>query len=1067
MELRDQLQASLGAAYRIGRELGGGGMSRVFVAEETALGRSVVVKVLSPELAAGVNLDRFKREIRVAARLQHPHIVPVLNAGESEGLPYYTMPYVEGQSLRARVVADGPIPIGEAVSILRDVAKALEYAHARDVVHRDIKPDNVLLAGNAAVVTDFGIAKALSASKTLPSGATLTQVGTSLGTPAYMAPEQAAADPATDHRADIYAFGILAYEVLAGRPPFAGRTPQKMLAAQMSERPVPIQELRPDVPAPLADLVMRCLEKTADDRPQTAASLVQALDTVTSSSAHTAAPQLLLGGRGALQRALVVYAAAFAIVVLLARVATAEIGLPDWLFPGAVVLMLIGLPVILFTGYVQRTVQRAFTKTPTLTPGGTPVPPSTMATLALRASPHVSWRRTTAGGVVALGALVVLTATYMVLRALGIGPAGSLLGAGKLRSRDRLIVTDFRASGADTSLAAVASEAVRTDLGESGVISIVAPGDVASSLRFMQRPPGSRVDLPLAREVATRQGAAAVVDGDITSLGAGYVVTLRLVRADSGAVLASFHATADAPRDLLPTLDQLTRRLRGKIGESLKSVHADPPLEQVTTASLPALRKYAEAVRANDIDADYDRAIQLLREAVALDSTFAMGYRKLGTALYNRRLPEESSDSAFAKAYQYRDHLTERERNLALGSYFEMGPGRNRGKAVAAYEAVLATDSTDPTATNNLGVARLMRRQYASAESLYQRQITNGSSAGVLSYTNLAVAQFNAGRIPDAAATITLARQRFPGNPALDLAEIWFLYQRGELDSLSALAERARHNAQPRVAATGDGLAANLAMVEGRLRDWSRYQAAARAVDAAGGATSPPLADSVTAIWAEAWFRGQPVRAVTELDSLLRRKPLRALPVLERPYFEIAQLYARAARPDRARAILAEYSAEVKDSVLTLADTPDLHTTLGEIALAEHRPRDAMVEFRRGDTLSDGYPSRCAPCLPIRLARAYDAAGAADSAMASYEHYLVIPWVGRLAEVDLDRSYRASTYKRLGELYENKGDRRRAAEWYGKFVRLWRNADPELQPVVADAKRRLAKLGGEPSVNVQ
>jgi len=212
-DLRTQLQASLGSAYTIGRELGGGGMSRVFVAQDAALGRPVVVKVLAPELTAGVNVDRFKREIRVAASLQHPHIVPVLHAGETDGLPYFTMPFVEGQSLRTRLTQVGALPIGEVVSILRDVAKALEFAHARDVVHRDIKPDNVLLAGNAAVVTDFGIAKALSASRTSP-GATLTQAGTSLGTPAYMAPEQAAADPTTNHRADIYAFGVLGYELL-------------------------------------------------------------------------------------------------------------------------------------------------------------------------------------------------------------------------------------------------------------------------------------------------------------------------------------------------------------------------------------------------------------------------------------------------------------------------------------------------------------------------------------------------------------------------------------------------------------------------------------------------------------------------------------------------------------------------------------------------------------------------------------------------------------------------------------------------------------------------------------
>src|SRR5499433_1245988 len=181
-ELRDDLQSALGTSYTLERELGGGGMSRVFLAEETALGRKVVVKLLSPELLAGVNVDRFRREIQLAARLQQAQIVPVLSAGETNGVPYYTMPFVDGESLRARLARQRQLPVQEVVSILRDVTRALAYAHEHGVVHRDIKPDNVLLSGGTAVVTDFGIAKALAAAKSHRLGATLTQAGTSLGT---------------------------------------------------------------------------------------------------------------------------------------------------------------------------------------------------------------------------------------------------------------------------------------------------------------------------------------------------------------------------------------------------------------------------------------------------------------------------------------------------------------------------------------------------------------------------------------------------------------------------------------------------------------------------------------------------------------------------------------------------------------------------------------------------------------------------------------------------------------------------------------------------------------------
>jgi len=277
--LRERLQAALGSAYTLDRELAGGGMSHVFVATETALRRRVVVKVLSPQLAEGISAERFAREIELAANLQDPHIVPVLNAGVAGNLPWFTMPYVEGESLRARLT-DGTLPYAEAFGILRDVAMALEYAHAHGIVHRDIKPENVLLAGRTAVVADFGIAKALSAARTDLGGhnATLTSAGQSIGTPAYMAPEQAAGDP-IDHRADLYAWGVMAWELLAGRHPFAGKaSSQQLIAAHLAERPPELAEAKPGIAPALATFVMRCMEKNPGDRPASAGAIIAALD---------------------------------------------------------------------------------------------------------------------------------------------------------------------------------------------------------------------------------------------------------------------------------------------------------------------------------------------------------------------------------------------------------------------------------------------------------------------------------------------------------------------------------------------------------------------------------------------------------------------------------------------------------------------------------------------------------------------------------------------------------------------------------------------------------------------
>ncbi len=282
-ELLDQVQRSLGTSYTLLRELGGGGMSRVFLAEETALGRMVVLKVMSPHLAQGLSVDRFTREIRLAARLQHPHIVPLFSAGEVDGLPWYTMPYIDGESLRARLSRQGELPVGEAVAVLRDIARALEYAHAHDVVHRDIKPENVLLSGNSACVADFGIAKAVNAARTSvePGGAndaSLTGTGLSIGTPAYMAPEQAAGLGDVDHRADLYSFGCIAYELLSGRPPFSNRSVQAMMMAHMTEKPSLARLRRAEIPRTLSDLVICCLAKEPNERPSSALAVLTAMD---------------------------------------------------------------------------------------------------------------------------------------------------------------------------------------------------------------------------------------------------------------------------------------------------------------------------------------------------------------------------------------------------------------------------------------------------------------------------------------------------------------------------------------------------------------------------------------------------------------------------------------------------------------------------------------------------------------------------------------------------------------------------------------------------------------------
>ena len=277
-----RLAAALADRYRLERELGQGGMATVFLAQDLKHDRPVAIKVLRAELAAAIGAERFLREIRIAAQLQHPHILTLIDSGavpaadeRDAAMLYYVMPFVHGESLRQRLTRDGRLPAAESVPILREVLDALAYAHHQGIAHRDIKPENIMLSGRHALVVDFGVAKAIAAGGTVSpaAGTALTTMGLAIGTPAYMAPEQAAGQARWTLRADLYAVGVVAYEMLSGHPPFTGATPQGIIAAHIARIPEPLSS--PDLPAPLAAAVMRCLEKDPADRWQSADELLR------------------------------------------------------------------------------------------------------------------------------------------------------------------------------------------------------------------------------------------------------------------------------------------------------------------------------------------------------------------------------------------------------------------------------------------------------------------------------------------------------------------------------------------------------------------------------------------------------------------------------------------------------------------------------------------------------------------------------------------------------------------------------------------------------------------------
>ena len=282
----DDLQEALGPAYRLEREIGRGGMARVFLAHDTKHDRLVALKLLNAELTASLGAERFRRETALAARLQHPHVVAVLDSGETRaGQLWFTMPYIEGESLRERLVREPQLAVQDALRITREVADALEYAHTHGIVHRDVKPANILLSGEHALLMDFGIARPMRV-ETGPQNTTdsLTATGLVVGTPAYVSPEQASADPSLDGRTDIYSLATVLYEMLAGELPFTGRTAQALIAKRLSTLPPSVRVVRPSVPDAIDLALRKALAPAPADRYRTAAAFAHALT---------------LGGRGA------------------------------------------------------------------------------------------------------------------------------------------------------------------------------------------------------------------------------------------------------------------------------------------------------------------------------------------------------------------------------------------------------------------------------------------------------------------------------------------------------------------------------------------------------------------------------------------------------------------------------------------------------------------------------------------------------------------------------------------------------------------------------------------------
>ncbi len=1051
-DFQRQVQDAIGPSYRILSELGGGGMSRVFLAEEVQVERKVVVKVLPPETSAAVSVERFEREIRMAARLQHPHIVPFLTTGGKGDLLFYIMPFIEGESLRAKLAREGELPIPEAVRILRDVADALAMAHKQGIVHRDIKPDNILLSGRHALVTDFGVAKAVE--KSSGSGK-LTSLGVALGTPAYMSPEQATADPHTDHRADLYALGIVAYEMICGRQPFDAGSAQAIIAAHVTQQPQPMERFRGNVPPALAGLIMRCLEKKPADRPQTAEEMVQILETMATSGATTpggmtpagTAPYPATAAPGTTDhghpvRVAALFGAAAAAVLAVAWWLTISVGLPAWIVPGVGVLLALGFPIMLATGLAERRRSRSRAQ---LT--HTPRPESGVRGL-------LTWKRALLGGGIAFGALAILAGGYMAMRAFGVGSVGTLMATGALESRSPLVLADFANRTDDAALGPSVTDAFRVDLSQSPVIRLLDASAVRTALARMGKSPDAPLDDATARELAQRENAKAFITGEIGSVGAGYVLSTRIVATADGRELVALRESAADETEVIPAIDRLSKRLRERVGESLKSLNNTEKLELVSTSSLEALKKYSQAVRLDDNGGDPAVAAQLLQEAVAADSTFAMAWRKLSVVSRRADLPFSLSLEAGQKAYDLRDRLTPLERQLAISTYFNANvPDFDR--QIAAHKAALEIDPNDRTSLNNLALAYRDIGRYEDAEAVARRAVEVDHSW--FAYGHLAFALAAQGRFAAADSALRELDRVTPGQPRGVIMQAELRSAQGDYagaDSILRNLIKARGERAYQFQATADRV--NIAVTQGRVAEAVNWVSEWVDLAKREGNILRVYGGTIWMTNLDYTGRPRPKSDLSAVEQLLAEYPLDSLAPADRPYGGLAMLYAAAGQPQQARRYLAldqkfqarEWNPPLGRSRFVEAKVLESEGRLQE-ALAAYQ--DATRMPRNGEY--------CRECGDFYVGRTFDRMNQPDSALAAYDRAVNTPMLNRNAG---ESTVLAPTLRRMGELYEARGDREKAKEYYGKFVALWRDADSDLQPAVQDVKGRLAQLAAEP-----
>jgi len=730
---------------------------------------------------------------------------------------------------------------------------------------------------------------------------------------------------------------------------------------------------------------------------------------------------------------LAVYIGASWAVLQVVDVLKDNMGLPDWVFPFAVVLLLIGLPIMLVTAMIQGRPLGRRTESTNSSPAALAVSATTHDESDLSPRRLFTWRNALIGGAAAFVLLTAFTTGFMFMRNRGIGPVGSLVAKGVLDERGKVILADFEAS--DPEIARAATEAFRVDLAQSTMVTLVEPASIEDALRRMGRPTDEPLDEETARELGVRDGVPAVIAGELSSVGGGFVLSARLVDSDDGAVLASARASARDSSSVLDAIDVVSSKLREQIGESYTSVRASPPLAHVTTNSLEALRKYTQAQDARHKEGNAGAAIALLEEAVVIDTAFALAHRDLATILSNQRRNWDRQIQALESAHRHRDRLTERERYLVEASYSQ-DVLDDRARTIQAYESMLRLDPDDAQALNNIGFNYWRQGDFERAGEYYRQARAADPSASIYA-ANVGAAWGNLGELEKADSAYAVLDD-MPRSPLYEGWRALFEYERGDEEAARAkfLALSEEYASQSGVVEYAKRQLRNLELLHGRLR------AAEEQTDG--------VSDRRRAEWLLSIVRDT-TEALSVLELMLEDESLEQfeqLPVLDRPWVGLASLAARAGNPDRARELVARRDAEVSPRFLEIERRHE-HELAAWIALAEGDPDRALVELEQQPR--DG----CPRCRSADFARVFEAAEQADSAIARYREFIETPSNFNLG---LDAIYLASAHESLGQLYDARGDLESAALHYAQFVDLWEDADPVLQPRVEVARARMQAI---------